>query len=285
MKRDIVLLSLIIPVLLSVRVPAQSIEVSLDVMFRDPGKVTRGMPVILDLCIVSKLGVTRDEVIYSLPDSLWDDPEILQRLDSVFEPLFFVNTEKPWYRSLVFVIQPEGQKRKFTLEMNVLKPYPSDQAFFDYMDPLHIYYGIDPDETRKWKPGVVKIMAGLPLASGNDTVWSKPLVLNIGVRTVKKQDDYAAEEKYKLARYWLLRDQCLKAEPFARILYAMDSTSFRNTTILAEVEECKGDLHKALELLINSLEKYEGLPAEEPEPPLLLMHKIEELQQRLYFDR
>ena len=169
--------------------------------------------------------------------------------------------------------------------MYVIRPYPPDQASFDHSDPLHIYYGIDPDVTRSWKPGVVKITAGLPVASGNDTVWSKPLVLNVDVRTAKKPEDYSAEETYKLTRYWLLRDQCLKAEPYAKSLYSADSASFRYTTILAEVEECKGNLSRALELLINSLEKYKGLPAEEPEPPLLLMHRIEELQNRLYFNR
>lgn len=285
MKRVVKVLSLIIPVFLSVLVSAQSIEVSLDVMYRDAGKITRGMPVVLDLSIISEIGVTRDEVMYSLPDSLWDDPEILERLDSVFEPVLFVRTEEPWFRTMVFIIESEGQKSRFTLQMYVIRPFPPDRESFDHSEPLHIYYGIDPDVTRGWKPGVVKISAGLPVLTGNDTVWSKPLILNVDVRTAKKPDDYSAEEKYKLARYWLLRDQCLKAEPFARILYAMDSTSFRNTTILAEVEECKGDLSRALELFINSLEKYEGLPAEEPEPPLLLMHKIEELQERLNSNR
>lgn len=285
MKRVIKLTALIVPVFLSVLVSAQNIEVSLDVMFRDTSKVTRGMPVILDLAIVSRIGVTRDDVLFSIPDSLQNDPEILLRIDSVFEPVLFIKTEEPWFRSLVFIIESEGQKRKFNLQMHVVRPYPSDQPFFDHSDPLHIYYGIDPEATRSWKPGTVRITAGLPVASYNDTAWSKPLMLKIDQRTVKKTDDYSEEETYRLAQYWLLRDQCLKAEPYARGLYARDSTSFRYTTILAEVEECRGNLTEALELLINSLQKYEGLPAEEPEPPLLLLHKIEELQDRLIFNR
>jgi hypothetical protein len=271
-------LLLVIPVLIS----AQKTEVDFGWSNNQSNQVTRGLPVVLNLHVLSTLGFTRNAILHNIPDSLQQDSAILHRLDSIYAPIRFAGWDRLWYESIVFVVETDGGKKKPQFNPVIIKPYPRNEYGLEPGKTLRISYGIDPEITKRWNEGKVKIKAGIRMAGDTDTVWTGTLVLDIGKRVVKGIETMSERELYLVGNYWMLRNECLKAKPFAEKIHQMDPGQFGHITLLAEVYECLGMKGIALRLYIDAFRKHSKTPSElHIEPPIMLMEKIRQLQNEL----
>jgi len=271
----IICLLLVIPMMIS----AQKQEVEIRWSYNQSSQVTRGMPVVLTLHVVSTLGLSRNAIMYNIPDSLQQDSAILHRLDSIYASISFARQDTPWFESVVFMAETEGKGKSRQLNPVIIKPYPLRIYGLEPGTALHIRYGIDPEITKRWKEGRIKVRAGIRMANGTDTVWTETLALDIGKRVVKGIETMNAGELYLIGNYWLLRDECQKAKSFAEKIYRTDPGQFRHITLLAEVSECLGMKVEALRLYMDAFRRHSETRSDNHiELPLLLMKKIGQLQ-------
>jgi hypothetical protein len=243
--------------------------------------VVRGMPVILHFRIYNNLGFSFEEAIWSIPDSLLQDPEVMLRLDSVFAPILISKPGIPWYNNYLIRFR-FGEMMMTINDLHIIRPLPLDTCMLDYQDPLHLFLGIDPSTTKSWKAGDLSFRIGIPLINSSDTLWSNSMVLKISKQIIKSQKKYTSEQQYQIAQYWLLRGDCKSAAPLAEKLYATDTTSMGNTILMARVAECGDKTETALHYYYKAYEQYMRQPGKGYEPPDLLMMKIGELQEKFY---
>ncbi|MFO7721947.1 MAG: hypothetical protein R6V49_01875 [Bacteroidales bacterium] len=242
--------------------------------------INQGMPLVLMVGIVSTIGITLEEVMFDVPDSLLDNTPFLAKLDSAFAPIRFAKPDQPWYESLVLQVESPGQKKRFRLPFHLIDPLPIPVETMDPDGPLHLFYGIDPIATKSWRPGLITIRAGMLMEANQDTVWSDKMKVSVLKSAGKKMNDYSKEEKYQLATYWMRRKKCREAEPYARNLYDSDSTVFHFSLLMADLEECRGNDAIALRLYRQSLQQFSTPTGMEGELPVFLMEKIMILQQK-----
>lgn len=283
MKRNLIILMITIFSLARVSSQSTDLEVKATVKSQTSVEITRGMPVVLDFRINSLLGITYEEVLQDIPDSLKQDPELLQRLDSVFQPLKITEEGIPWHQNVLIRYSAPGQKKFREPLLHTLHPLPAAGNVLGPSEALHLYLGIDPEITRIWNPGVVQLTLGIPVLETRDTLWTKPVRITVLPRKLKKASQYNAGEQYELADYWLLRNECARAEPIAQKLYLADTSSISCTVLMARVEECRNHYLAAHALYSKAMNQFLRQPGYRMEPPETLVEKITELQERILF--
>jgi len=244
-------------------------------------EVVRGTPVILYYRIVSLLQTDREEVLTTIPDSLHNDPEIIKRLDSVFKPLVLATEGSTWTSGLVIRTEAPGQKKFKPPVTQILSPWQEGVSTFEFGDPLFVYFGIDPEETRKMKPGKMKVIIGSVVHHGKDTLWAKPVEIIFQKTIVKKQKEMTTEQMITTTRYMLRRSRCKEAESLALPLYLSDTSSVAYMLLYAETLECSGKYAAALQLMNAALLKIMINPISRTQPPDILMLKIMQLQEKV----
>ncbi len=268
--------------ILPTAINAQNKTVDIAWSYLQSREVTKGMPFVLDLYVASTAPFTKNVILFNIPDSLQQDSAIMHRLDSIYAPILFAERDAYWYESLVFMVESDWGKKKVAFKPVIMKPYPLNEKGLKPGTSLHISYGIDPAITKKWKKGIINIKAGIRMANGTDTLWTTTLMLSTSKRVVKGINDMTEKELYQNGSYWMLRDECQKAKPFAAKIYEADPGKFDHITLLAQVSECMGQPWTALGLYINAYENLiDNQSVHHTEPPVQLMMKIYHLQNEL----
>jgi hypothetical protein len=244
-------------------------------------EVTRGAPVVLQYRIVSKLQTTRDDVLATLPDSLHHDPEITHLIDSVFRPLVLAPEGSSWLVGIVIKFETQGSKRFATPVIHPIHPMHEEMSTFSHTDPLFVYFGIDPEATRKMPPGKVTVKIGSVIHSGQDTLWAAPVEIKFSDQRVKSSRDLSEMQQLEAAKYLIRRGRCNEAASLARELFGNDTTSVAKMLVLAEAEECLGNHGYALQLMLNALEIIMQQPRAQANPPDMLMLHIMRLQEKV----
>lgn len=243
--------------------------------------VVRGMPLILQISPYSALGITKADLLSDVPDSLLLDSAFMAIIDSVYGPVMLSPTGTFWHTSVVIKAQASGQKRGFRLTTHVLKPAPSDTNQFNPDEPLHLYLGVDPGDTRGWNTGTIKLTAGIPKIGSQDTLWSNPVTLKISNQLIKKAIAATYAQQLEIGRYWIRRGDCGKANTIATQLNQQDSTQFSHVMLLAQAKECMGSDEEALRLMKKGLSLYTPPARGHAEEPIMLWMKIDALQQKI----
>lgn len=241
--------------------------------------VQRGMPVILNVVLFSTDDATPDMILGILPDSLKQEPSYRMKLDSAMSHVAQQEPGKQRFERIIFDYQAPGQSRSFTIRPIALPPFPDDQA--TSTAPYFIDFGIDPDETRKWKAGTIWIRTGFPLSENTDTIWSDSLsvkVLDPAISTVKKYDN---EQLLTVGKYWLRRGMCEEADLYAEELIIRDSIAYQTKLLKAEVFTCKNDLEQALEMFNKTIDAFYEQADPDLHPPEYLQEMIINLQNKL----
>jgi hypothetical protein len=271
------LLFLILPVSGSCQPP--QVHLDLRSAGHDHTIVQRGMPVILNVVLFSTDKATPDMILDILPDSLKQEPSYRMKLDSALSHVAQQESEKQRFERIIFDYQAPGQSRSFTIRPIALPPFPDDQA--TSTGPYFIDFGVDPDETGKWKEGTIWIRAGLPLAETTDTIWSDSLSIKVLDPALTRIKDYNNEQLIYVGNFWLRRGMCEEADLFAEELIIRDSIAYQTKLLKAEVFTCKNDLEQALEMFNKTIDAFYEQADPDLHPPEYLQEMIINLQNRL----
>jgi hypothetical protein len=257
------------------------LQIHFSVNYVTSPEVVRGMPLILQISPYSTLGLSKADLLSDVPDSLLLDSVFMAIIDSVYAPIVLSATGTFWHTSAVIKAEPFGQKRNFKLTTHVLNPSPKDTNQYKPDEPLHLYLGIDPDDTKEWNNGTIKLTAGLPMIHRHDTLWSAPVLLKVSNQVLKKGSAGSHSQLLEIGRYWIRRGDCDKANTIATQLYKQDSTQFTHLMLLAQAKECLGRDEEALRLMKKGMSLYTPPVRGHSEEPIMLWMKIDALQQKM----
>jgi len=244
-------------------------------------EVIRGTPLVMQFRIVSTIQTSREEVLTTLPDSLRSDPEILHLIDSVFRSLVIAPEGSSWLAGIVTKFEGPKAKRFVPPTLHPVHPMHEEVNTFSHEDPLFVYLGMDPEETRKITPGRVTLKIGLVIDSGSDTLWADPVEMRFSDQRVKKSKDLTIKQKEETAKYLIRRGRCQEAATLAHELFRNDTTSVIHMLLLAEAEECLGNNGYALQLMVAALEIIMQHPRSKENPPDMLILHIMRLQDKI----
>ncbi len=282
MKTKILFILLVLAMALPLSGQLTQPEVTMLVNGKTRAEIPCGLPVVLKVSLSYFPGITLDEVLHGLPDSLKTDPAIIRRFDSIFSPLDIGHGTNQWFTHLFITIRRDDEPTLFSVPMKMIKSMPAETMMLHTEEAVHAIYGIDPEVTQTWAPESSYILkAGFIKAGLQDTVWSEKAAIKTTGRTIKRLQEMNSDELFFTGEYWLRRSDCIKAEPPVKLLYQEDSVQIRNLMLMAELEECKGNLGRAHTLYARVLDEAFKVQMDVPEPPVILMEKLRELQERM----
>jgi hypothetical protein len=199
-------------------------------------------------------------------------------LDSLINGIILGSSQIPWYQMVGIKLTKTG--RTDALPLTVLNPLPDKTVRLDDENTALVFFGADPETTAGFGVGDYKLRAFF-LHRGktitNDTVWSEEVAVSLKDPPVVDFSTLDTEQISFVARYWVKRGDCKKAENLVNALSASSTGSIE--ILKAEILECLGDDEKALELYQNALDRFNGSPSYEP--PEYLWDKIHDIQEKL----
>lgn len=238
----------------------------------------RGFPLVLNITLYSTQEFSMEDIVETLTDQERNDTALIARIDSLYGRGFEYIFQVPWYEKLFFSVEDD---QNISLFPHVLHPLPPERLEVRFNEPQFVDLGIDPEETRLWSPGTITVRAGLPLSAGSDTLWSDALHIAVGESVFERQDDYDNDGLYDLATYWLRRGDCRRAESAGKPLYDVAPENYAYVLLMANIRECAGDIHEALALYQRALQMSKNQPVQPSCPPVYLVQKIRELQDKI----
>lgn len=238
--------------------------------------VERGMPLILRVRVGFSTGISKDVLMEELPDSVRKDPEIMALADSLFAPLVLCAPGTAWHQQLIMEVRPSKRGGK-SFKTHVLKPRPSGTNLL-YPDVYEgVVLGIDPADTRKWKPGTYSIRAGYPLAGTGDTMWSASVSVTMRKKKIKRLDEATTAQLYALGNYYAARGNCRQGDLVLKNIALRDSTSFMFMTLCGDLAACRGDHTEAVKWYSKALMHVPKPDRGHAEEPFLIYLKIQEM--------
>jgi len=255
-------------------------EIYLTVNQGDEISMVRGMPVTLRVRLYYSLGLTREEFLMELPDSLLEDPELVAILDSLYTPFMLSKPASSWHQSVMLQFETD-QRKKFRVVQHLLRPRPPETHLLYPDVSQQVIYGIDPDQTIRWKPGKIRIRAGIPLPGGDDTLWSGFARLEVQKTQLKKMKEASRDQLIELGNYYSVRDACQQADEAAKFLSRIDSTSFEYFTLKGDVSACKGEHQEAQQWYYKALIHVPKPAKGHAEEPFILHIRIQEQTEKL----
>jgi len=211
-------------------------------------------------------------------ESVTDKPGNTRSLDSIMNGIILGSSEMPWYQMIGLKITKGG--RNDVLPYAVLNPLPGKTVKVDGENPALVYFGADPETTTGLAAGDYKLKAYLCLrvkGMSSDTVWSEEVNVALKDPPIVDFSSLDTEQISFVARYWVKRGDCKKAENLANTLSA--SVTGSTEILKAEILECLGEDEKALELYQDALDRFNSSPSYEP--PEFLWDKINDIQEKL----
>jgi len=211
-------------------------------------------------------------------ESVTDKPGNTRSLDSIMNGIILGSSEMPWSQMIGLKITKGG--RNDVLPYAVLNPLPGKTVKVDGENPALVYFGADPETTTGLAAGDYKLKAYLCLrvkGMSSDTVWSEEVNVALKDPPIVDFSSLDTEQISFVARYWVKRGDCKKAENLANTLSA--SVTGSTEILKAEILECLGEDEKALELYQDALDRFNSSPSYEP--PEFLWDKINDIQEKL----
>ncbi len=261
---------------------AQAPELKLDLKSFSSADILleQGFPLIVNLTLYSTQEFGPERYAEGLPDSLRNDPAALRAIDSLYGRGFSQSFPGPWYEEVLFVKVFQEQVPGNAIRLFPLNPLPPGELRVGLNRPAFADFGVDPQSTAGWAPGRHTLKAGLPFRE--DTLWSKNLHIEV-VRPETSSDD--KRRLQAMAHYLMRRGQCDSAAVYGRALLNAEPQNTSNIVLMAEIDECTGKLESSLDLYRRALEAVEKEPVQPSCPPVYLVRKINELQDKLYFNK
>jgi len=240
----------------------------------------QGFPLILNLTLYSTQEFGPERYIDGLPDTLRNDPVSLHTIDSLYGRGFSQRYPGPWYEQVLFVQSFQDKIPGENIRPFPLNPLPPGELRVGLNESAFADFGVDPQNTAAWRSGWHTIKAGLLFR--DDTLWSK----NLHIEVVHPETSSDDKRRLKaMAHYLMRRGQCDSAAVYGRALLNAEPQNTSNIVLMAEIDECTGNLESALNLYRRALEAVEQEPVQPSCPPVYLVRKINELQDKLYFKK
>lgn len=207
-----------------------------------------------------------------------DRPGNTRSLDSLMNGIILGSREIPWYQMIGIKMTKGG--RTVALSLNVLNPLPDKTIRLDDENSALVYLGADPETTAGFGTGEYILSAyfrHLGKSTPNDTIWSEEVVVALKDPPVVDFSALDTEQLIFVARYWVKRGDCKKAE---NLVNSLSPSSTGSIEILkAEIFECLGEDEKALKQYQDALDRFNSSPTYEP--PEYLWDKIHDIQEKL----
>ncbi|MCC6753896.1 MAG: hypothetical protein IT266_07945 [Saprospiraceae bacterium] len=267
---------------ISMNLFAQAPELKLDLKSFSSAdiRLEQGFPLIVNLTLYSTQEFGPERYVEGLPDSLRNDPSALRAIDSLYGRGFSQSYPGPWYEQVLFVQLIQERAPGKAIRLFPLNPLPPGELLVGLNKPAFADFGADPQNTVGWVPGRHTLKAGVLFRE--DTLWSKNLHIEV-VRPETSSDD--KRRLQAMAHYLMRRGQCDSAAVYGRALLDAEPQNTSNIVLMAEIDECTGDLKSSLTLYRRALEAVEKDPVQPSCPPVYLVRKINELQDKLYFKK
>ncbi len=280
MKRTFILISTLI---ISIIIYGQSAkpEISIDVNGFKSIEIQPAYPVIINISILNSEYSNYEFHIDQLPDTIRESPGFRKFLDSINNSSFLKDSIPNWHNKIILAVESTGKAKDLLLRRELLRPYPDQYFSLTPGTAKMVYYGVDPSETKKWKQGDFKIIAGFPLPPGNDTIWSEAAVIKMRKGALTRLSDYSDEQLRFTATYWIRREQCDQAAKYAEELMRRNPDSFMNTMVMAEMNICLNNNESAMQYLRRSLDLFEEQADPDLFPPAYIHRLLNEVQMKL----
>jgi len=245
-------------------------------------EVQKGMALVLDFMVSNPNALEAARIKYQYPEMIEKDSSKAKLIEDLLQSISIGKIDAPWYRNID--IQIKLSKDSIYTKFHVEELDYDEPAIVDLNSEsiASFSFGKDPesiDYEELNEKLLFKAVLSYKNSKGEQTsVESNEVELEFIDPVLKEVKDYSVEQAYFMAFYWMKRKMCDKAEIFSKRLLEFEGNNPSFLMLFGDILECREDYDGAIDFYNKALEAHDQMG--EYEPPVVLMRRLEELQDR-----
>jgi tetratricopeptide (TPR) repeat protein len=257
----------------------QGLTLDLSVNQKKEIAVQKGFPLIFDLKVQNQKAAEALQLMMLFEEDLKTSAIAVDSLQHIANGYTIGSETGPWYENIRFFLV-KGEKRVRTDPgLFPLTPVGKPVILLNGEALGISSLGMDPETSAKKEEGLVEIYAALTDPVITDTLWSNSVKVHFREPVLVSYEELTSNQLYFIVKYWLRRNKCDKAMEVCELFSGKTEDDILIPNLKAEIYECQGNDEEALKFYQEAFENY--LETDKYEPPVHLVKKISELQEKL----
>jgi len=258
---------------------SQGLTLDLSVNQKKEIAIQKGFPLIFDLKVQNQKAAEALQLMMLYEEDLKTSAKAVDSLQHIANGYTIGSETSPWYDNIRFFLVKGGKKVRTDPGLFPLTPVDKPAIPLNAETLGISSLGMDPETSAKAEEELVEICAALTDPVIPDTLWSNSVKVRFREPVLVSYEELTSNQLYFIIKYWLRRNECDKAMEIYELFSEKTEDDILIPNLKGEIYECQGNDEEALIFYQEAFENY--LKTDKYEPPVHLVKKISELQEKL----